>query len=103
MQRGDTLYVLSFGIIDLLMHEKENRGMLNKFMSGITFSQCQVSDIDPIPARDYWIRFIRMLGLRLRYGKSCTSCLREKNRRGFTYFQNKWGYEKSKESCKTAS
>eukprot|EP00439_Symbiodinium_sp_Y106_P022422 s5331_g2.t1 len=41
MQRGDTLYVLSFGIIDLLMHEKDNRGMLNKFMSGITFSQCQ--------------------------------------------------------------
>ncbi|CAE7177578.1 unnamed protein product, partial [Symbiodinium necroappetens] len=106
MQRGDTLYVLSFGIIDLLMHEEENRGMLNKLMSGITLSQCQVSDLDPIPARAYWIRFIRMLGLRLRYGPRCTSCLREKRRRGFTYFPNKWGYEKSKEykeSCKIAA
>ncbi|CAJ1348369.1 unnamed protein product [Effrenium voratum] len=100
----DELFLLSFGIIDLLMHESENRGFMNKLAFTMTLSECRVTELDPIPAFPYWIRFCRMFGMRMAYSNSkgtCTSCLHERRSQSYTYFPSAWALKHAQEhhSC----
>lgn len=89
----EKIFAISWGIIDLLMHENENRGFMNKFASGFQMSECRVTDLDPIPALPYWIRFCRMFGVQQKYRNSkraCVSCLGESPGQGYTYFPSRF-------------
>lgn len=100
-RKDPEVFAISFGIIDLLMHEDENRGFWNKFASGMSFSTCSVTDLDPIPAYPYWIRFCRMLGLQLASQKDgkCESCLGQPPGIGYTYFRSDWAAAMQKQLC----
>lgn len=102
----EKLFAISWGIIDLLMHEKENRGFLNKFASGFQMSECRVTDLDPIPALPYWIRFCRMFGMQQRYrnsNRARVSCLGESPGKGYTYFPSKFEAPRFKTSLSCSS
>jgi len=58
---GSLQYLVTFSIIDVLMQE-ESRGLANLLGSGLSFSTCKTYDIDPIPADEYRVRFLRMFG-----------------------------------------
>jgi len=80
-------YIMTVGIIDMFMNGA-SRGFWNTFGSGITFSQCAPNDVDPIPAREYKVRFLRMIGYKdpdVRDGKYCGSCLGSRRRQSYTY------------------
>lgn len=93
----DMKFVMSVGIIDVFMHGQA-RGFWNTFGSGITFSACTPDDIDPIPAKEYRVRFMRMVGYKdptYRSGEYCGSCLGSRRRESYTYFASEYQRERS--------
>mmetsp|Transcript_126315 Transcript_126315/g.252385 ORF Transcript_126315/g.252385 Transcript_126315/m.252385 type:complete len:519 (-) Transcript_126315:73-1629(-) len=80
-------YIMTLSIIDMFMVEG-SRGFWNLVGSGLTMSTCTTNDIDPIPAHEYRVRFLRMMGWKdpgYKSGSSCGSCLGNRRRESYTY------------------
>lgn len=86
-------HVMTISLIDMFMHE-DNRGVGNVLGSAVTAAWCTPGDIDPIAAKEYRVRFMRMLGYKdpdyKYWGPDvCGSCLASNMitvRSEYTYF-----------------
>jgi hypothetical protein len=91
-QSGDKHYIMTMGIIDVLMNENMKgptayRRAYNAFGNNIVYRvQCRAKDPDPVNAMPFRTRFLRMFGFYA--GQDCGKCLFKQYKNCYTYFKS---------------